>query len=181
MSTRNPFEILGIESTSSVTDIQAAWRKRAVRCHPDSGGSHEQMVELNWALDTALRNTPATETKKTTNKSQIHPHRGHSVVSRDYSSFTISLLPVEAWEQIVLAAHQLGAVLDEDEPYVLEFALYDSSVEHLLSSYCRCELMPEAGATTVHLSVISETSRTGDVETVRDLLVSLINLDYTVG
>jgi curved DNA-binding protein CbpA len=35
--------------------IERAFRTRARKCHPDTGGSNEAMVELNTARDQALK------------------------------------------------------------------------------------------------------------------------------
>jgi hypothetical protein len=37
------------------TDIDVAYRAKAARCHPDAGGSHDAMVELNRAREEALQ------------------------------------------------------------------------------------------------------------------------------
>ena len=36
------------------SDVQQAYRERAKECHPDAGGSHEAMSELNAALESGL-------------------------------------------------------------------------------------------------------------------------------
>lgn len=51
------WEMLGITDPHSATEasVVAAWRERAMECHPDKpGGSHEKMTQLNEAKDNAL-------------------------------------------------------------------------------------------------------------------------------
>jgi len=45
--------ILGIPSTVSPTtvDVEKAWRQKSLENHPDRGGSHEKMVEVNVARE----------------------------------------------------------------------------------------------------------------------------------
>ena len=45
------YEILGVPSDASMQDIKSAYRKRAVECHPDHGGSHEKMLLINEAWE----------------------------------------------------------------------------------------------------------------------------------
>jgi len=42
----NYYELLGIPIDSAVSDIHKAYWHKAARCHPDRGGSHEEMVRL---------------------------------------------------------------------------------------------------------------------------------------
>ena len=48
-------EVLGIPAQASSDLIEAAYRKRARTRHPDSGGSHEAMAELNEAVAQARK------------------------------------------------------------------------------------------------------------------------------
>jgi hypothetical protein len=58
----------------------------------------------------------------------------------------------------------------------LEFSLHDSDVTGALNGWCRCDLVPEAGATTVSLLVGTEISAEGiSVEEVSDYLVATLN------
>lgn len=47
------WQILGVEKTATLADIEAAYRKLAVERHPDRGGSDAMMAELNRARDIA--------------------------------------------------------------------------------------------------------------------------------
>ena len=46
---RDPYEILGVARGASLDEIKAAYRRACKQRHPDIGGSHEAMVELNTA------------------------------------------------------------------------------------------------------------------------------------
>lgn len=48
------WDILGIKPGASHDEINAAYRERARRAHPDAGGSHAAMAELNRARDEAV-------------------------------------------------------------------------------------------------------------------------------
>lgn len=49
------WEVLGVAADANPQQIQAAYRERARKAHPDTGGSHAEMAELNAALDEAKR------------------------------------------------------------------------------------------------------------------------------
>lgn len=51
------WEILGLGTgnASTAADVQRAWRERARGHHPDQGGSHSAMAEINAARDAALK------------------------------------------------------------------------------------------------------------------------------
>ncbi len=46
---RDPYEVLGVARGASFEEIKAAYRRACKQRHPDLGGSHEAMVELNTA------------------------------------------------------------------------------------------------------------------------------------
>jgi hypothetical protein len=46
---RDPYEILGVARDASLEEVKAAYRRACKSRHPDMGGSHEAMVELNAA------------------------------------------------------------------------------------------------------------------------------------
>ena len=43
------YKILGVPSDAGMREIKNAYRRRAVACHPDRGGSHEKMLRINEA------------------------------------------------------------------------------------------------------------------------------------
>jgi len=46
---RDPYDILGVKRGASFDEIKAAYRRACKTRHPDMGGSHEAMVEINTA------------------------------------------------------------------------------------------------------------------------------------
>lgn len=46
----DPYEVLGVRSDTPLEDIEAVYRSKARRAHPDAGGSDAQMKELNEAI-----------------------------------------------------------------------------------------------------------------------------------
>jgi DnaJ domain len=165
------FDVLGISPGATEDEIRAAWKTLALSVHPDHGGSHHQMVRLNLALEEALREH-ALRTHTRVLRRTAKTQRTYS--TRDISSFTVHGLPVDAFETMTLVAAQCGQITDEDPPYLIEFTLVDSGITDAGNAICRCELMPEAGATTVHLGVSGCNGFL--LEDVRDLLVNIINL-----
>jgi hypothetical protein len=168
--TASAFEILGVPSTATESEIRAAWKSLALVAHPDHGGSHSQMVRLNQALEQALKSQSVQfEDSRPSRRSRIT----RSFAARDVSSFTINSLPVDAFETLVIAAAHCGQITEDDPPYLIEFTLSDMSLHGTRNLLCRCELMPEAGATTVHLA-LSVAGRV-ELESVRDALIDIIN------
>jgi len=51
---RSCWQILGVRETATADEIQAAWRDKLKAAHPDTGGSHAAMAEINAARDAAL-------------------------------------------------------------------------------------------------------------------------------
>lgn len=49
---RDPWEVLGVRSDTPLEDVEAMYRSKAKRLHPDTGnGDEEAMKELNRAMD----------------------------------------------------------------------------------------------------------------------------------
>ena len=49
---RSPYDVLGVSSNANQRDIQRAYRKASLKCHPDKpGGSEEAFKEVNHAYD----------------------------------------------------------------------------------------------------------------------------------
>ena len=162
--------MLSVERGASADEIRRAWRERARTAHPDVGGSEAAMQELNEALLLALAYADVVPIV-TVATSPVLVRR-----ERDVSSFTVDVLPAECFEALIIVAGISGAISHEEPPYQLEFSLHDSDVTGALNGWCRCDLVPEAGATTVSLLVGTETSAEGiSVEEVRDYLVANLN------
>jgi hypothetical protein len=171
---RSAFDVLGVPHDATEAVIRSAWRTLAAQHHPDVGGQHETMLQINAALETALRLLRAAPDDMIEQRT-VKPQRTRvSSALRDMSSFTVSSLPVEAWHLLEIAAAHCGQVIDEEPPYLMEFYLHDAPFEGVQDSWCRCELAPEAGATTVHLSLVNA-PRSFGVEDLRDFLVDTIN------
>jgi hypothetical protein len=92
-------------------------------------------------------------------------------VQYDSPSFTIDVLPAEAFEALLVVTGWMGEVLVDDPPYVLETFLRDPA-----PCWCRLDLVPDAGATTVSLTVAGvDGDVTPDPEAVRDEWVANLN------
>ncbi len=93
----------------------------------------------------------------------------------DHPSFTIEALPVEAYEGLLVVASWIGEVVDDDPPYRLETLLVEPG-----SCWCTLELVPEAGSTSVGLTVAAQAGQhLPDTDSVRDTWVSNLNrLDW---
>jgi DnaJ domain len=169
MSTADPFLFLSVDRTATPQEIRQAWREKARTAHPDTGGSDVAMQELNEALRKALEFVGSAKTPKVVAPVLVRRER-------DVSSFTVDVLPAECFEALLVIAAISGAVSHEEPPYQLEFSLHGSDVDGALHGWCRCDLVPEAGVTTVSLLVGTEDSSQGiSVEEVRDYLVSNLN------
>lgn len=178
----DPFVVLGIEPTTDHEVIRSAWRSLAKVTHPDVGGTQEQMKILNAALQEAIsyadKQPLATSSNMTphapqgASKPTVQEFGRSQRVRHDISSFTIDVLPVEGFELLRIAASTLGEVIDEECPYMIEFTLDNLDVQQHRTEWCRCDLVPEAGATMVHLSIGG--TRTS-IEKVRDEIIRCIN------
>jgi len=177
----DPFVVLGIERTADRDVIRAAWRALAKTSHPDVGGSHEQMKILNAAFRDAMSLADTKSEERSSNSRFSQSHETSSTksvfvrsmhVRHDISSFTIDVLPVESFELLRVAASTLGQLIDEDCPYMIEFTLESSRHEDVGSGWCRCDVVPEAGGSMVHLTIGGTST---PVENVRDEIIFCIN------
>lgn len=176
MTSEEAFTLLGLDVGASTDVIRRAWRAKSTQHHPDAGGSNESMVRLNLALETALLWEPSASSNVPSEKIDSETTQVASRLRRDVSSFTVNVLPVECWLALEVVAAMCGPMIQDDPPYLLEFMLHDSSLSHSRNAWCRCECVPEAGATTVHLTVGSNMdSEIPNIDEVRDLLVEQLN------
>ncbi len=147
------------------------------------------MRELNVALDAALavvdearsavtgRGEPvapsAAQTTGAPYRAPVHDvaRRSGWRVAHDVASFTIEALPAEAFESVLVAASWLGDVVVDDPPYLLEIDLGEP-----FDCWCRLDLVPDAGASTVSVMLASRDGRpVPDLDAVRDAWVSTLN------
>lgn len=196
LSERESCSILGVSIDASHDEIIAARRRLARSSHPDRGGSHNEMVRLNEACRVLLalrardvlvhgpqdRSAPvqgapapgAPHTNAAGGDSEDRRRSRDEVTKlgfRDAPSFVINSLPVDAFQILLVAASNLGEVVDEDEPYLLEVLIRDPG-----PLWCRFELFPDAGSTTVIMSCDVEVGyRMYSVEEIRDLWIATIN------
>lgn len=56
---RTHYQTLGIPNISSMLDVRKAYRKLALRHHPDRGGEIRKMQEINAAYEYLLKNKEA--------------------------------------------------------------------------------------------------------------------------
>ena len=170
------FLLLNIEPGSSVEEIRRAWRQQSVLSHPDTGGSNEAMIALNRALDIALGWKPLQESEPQVQEGAKKVSSAVHRLRRDVSSFTVNVLPVECWHGLEIVAALCGPTIQDDPPYLLEFLLHDTSLPGSLNGWCRCECVPEAGGTTIHLTVGSaHENEMPNIDEVRDYLVEQLN------
>lgn len=177
----DPFSVLGLSAAAGAREVAVARRRLAKLAHPDSGGSVEEMQRVNDAADAALAaiavRTTGTTPSRSAGRSAGRRERSTTAgpVRRDHPSFTIEALPVEAFEALLIVSAELGELIDDDPPYVIELALSEPS-----SGWCRLELVPDAGASTVSVAVAGEPAgRPPPVDDVRDAFVRGLNqLDW---
>lgn len=194
--TSDCFEILGLDAERAEADDVVRERRRlAARYHPDRGGGPSRMVEINAAADQALERialrkrvgtesdqptrAPADRSDARASASQSSDADRPRVVDRP--SFTVDVLPVDAFEGLVLVAPELGEVVDDDPPYVLEMLIRDRGDGH--GTWCRLELVPDAGSTTVTLHIETEgLDASPTVAEIRDAWIDGLNrLDWSTG
>lgn len=77
---RDPYEVLGIARGASFDEIRAAYKRACKTHHPDLGGSHEAMVELNTAYAFILN-----ELKQGARQRQEAPKQERASGQQDYA------------------------------------------------------------------------------------------------
>lgn len=154
MNRAEALALLGLTEGFDVRDLQRARRQALLRRHPDHGGTREAVDAVERAVELLL-----------VARDVVSPRvrRGS-----DRPSFTVSALPVEAFELLLLAAADLGDVSDDDPPYRLEVRMHEPP-----DTWVCFELVPDAGSSTVSLTLEAPTAL--DVEAVRDTWVAAIN------
>lgn len=173
----DPFAVLGVASGATAEELATARRRKALEVHPDLGGTEAAMQELNAAYELALELLSArvadASTAAGTSSARSVQRDGRRMrgVRSDMPSFTIDVLPAEAHEALLVVTTWIGEVLVDDPPYLLEVFLREPS-----PCWCRLDLVPDAGATTVSLVVAGfDDGPTPDPEHVRDVWVANLN------
>ena len=157
----DPFAVLGVNPDATLDEVRAARRRLAAQFHPDHGGDDTRMGEINVAFDAVVAQLAL----------RPLPTPGFRGVQHDAPSFTIDTLPVEAFEALLVVTSWMGEVLVDDPPYVLEVHLTEPG-----PCWCRLDLVPDAGSSTVTLTVASIDGQPApDVELVRDVWVANLN------
>ncbi|MGA0878755.1 MAG: DnaJ domain-containing protein [Ilumatobacteraceae bacterium] len=161
------YAVLGIDAEATDQEIRSARRRAAWAAHPDRGGSHTAMATVNAAFVEIMRARNSACAERAVGPQRIH---------NDIPSFTVNVLPVEAFEYLILAAKDIGEIVDSDPPYVLEVMLHSTGtgmpMDHVVSDHgvwCRVDVVPDAGSSTVSLWC------EGDAEACRDRWVQAIN------
>ncbi|MFT3854643.1 MAG: J domain-containing protein [Ilumatobacteraceae bacterium] len=189
----DPFEVLGLTWQATLDDVRAARRALALELHPDKGGDVVRMQEVNVAFEAAVahltgrrplvapaplppsrraggvirRMPPPQRRGRVTSQRTYLGHR----VQHDSPSFTIDALPAEAFEALLVVASWVGEVINDDPPYLLEVRL-----DEPVPCWCRLDVVPDAGASTVSITVVFDFLEPGiDAETVRDTWVASLN------
>jgi hypothetical protein len=178
-SDHDPFAVLGLAPGADADAVRSARRRLAMELHPDHGGDAARMRALNEAYEEAMARlgapaaaapAPATPARPAP---ADRPREGprHRTVERDEPSFVVEALPAEAFEALLIVATWMGEVLVDDPPYLMEAHLLEPA-----ECWCRLELLSEAGATTVMLTVAGVEGVAPPIEAVRDQWVSNLNL-----
>lgn len=176
----DPYELLGVGPQATAAELASARRRVAQQVHPDHGGEATAMQAVNAAYEEAVRRLsdppllvdPPTPTPAPPPPSGVPGHRRPiRGVQQDSPSFTIDVLPAEAFEALLVVTTWIGESLVDDPPYVLEVVLHEPS-----PCWCRLDLVPDAGATTVSLTVAAfEGHVMPDIDEVRDVWVANLN------
>jgi hypothetical protein len=179
--------VLGLQRDAGLDDVEQARRALAKSIHPDVGGSVAEMQRINAAADEATRQIEAARSARSApvatmmgdapaaNADRRPPGASSIVWQFDHPSFTVEALPVEAFEALLVVATWIGEAIDDEPPYRLDVALAEP-----VACWCRLDLVPDAGSTTVSLSVGTERGvPLPDTDRVRDAWISALNsLDW---
>jgi hypothetical protein len=175
--------LLGLAGDADADAVRAARRRLAKLIHPDlEGGDADAMRRLNEAADLVLEEL-GTADLTTARRGATGPHargggrgwgpgRGGGAASdTDVCSFVIEALPAVAFEALVVVTSWIGEVVVDEPPYQLDVLLLDP-----LRCWCRLELVPDAGASTVSLTIAALPDEPlPDIDDVRDLWVASLN------
>jgi hypothetical protein len=166
--------ILGLADDAGADEVNAARRRLAKRSHPDvDGGDAEAMRRLNEAAEVLLQEleTPAGVTADSAKSTPTRRGSTYLRVDSDVASFVVEALPVVAFEALLVVTSWIGEVVVDEPPYQLDVLLLDP-----LRCWCRLDLVPDAGASTVSLTIAALPDEPlPDIDDVRDLWVHSLN------
>lgn len=172
---------LGVAADADADAVRAARRQLAKALHPDvRGGDPEAMRRLNEATATVLEHlarpqpggpAPPAPASRSPRSTQSPRSAGPVRTAHDVASFVIEALPVVAFEALLVVTSWLGEVVVDEAPYQLEVVLLDP-----LRCWCRLDLVPDAGASTVSVTIAALPDEPlPDLDDVRDLWVAALN------
>ncbi len=173
--------LLGVTADAGVEDVRAARRRLAKDLHPDAGGDESAMRAVNEAVELVLDDLARPAAGRagpepvTAPAAAASPRPGSGFrpgrVDHDVASFTIEALPVVAFEALLVVTSWIGEVVVDEPPYQLEVVLTDP-----LRCWCRLDIVPDAGASTVALTIASLADEPlPAIDSVRDLWVACLN------
>jgi hypothetical protein len=189
---RDPWAELGLAAGATIEQARAARRRLAKQLHPDlhaclppaeRADLDSRMARVNRALSEleAFGHEGAGPGEAAPGRAEgsdpVRPASGPDPAHRraapvDGDSFSVGVLPVEAYESVFLVAYGLGEILTSDEPYAL-----DAYLSEPRPCFCQLWLAPEAGGTIVTIDVLpaEEDVEAPAVAAVRDRLVAELN------
>lgn len=165
------FAVLGLDPEATADDVRAARRRLAKQLHPDRmvgagvderQAAAQRLARINRAADVVLADLAARAARPpaeppppgpappTADAGTAAPADVFEDVDEDETtiSFSVDVLPVEAFELLFLALFSIGEPKVVDEPYLLEGVLDDPAL-----GLCHIELVPEAGGSIVTVEV----------------------------
>ncbi len=161
--------LLRVPTNFTETDLRRAKRALLFESHPDHVGADSTLNNISVdAVIAAYELLKAALVRDVSTMSRVEPK-----FTRDLPSFTVSSLPVDAYHLLFVAAHELGEVVEEDEPYFLVVRMTQP-----WDCWCEIDIVPDAGASTVSLLATQFGEATGaplDIISVRDLWIHTIN------
>ncbi len=178
MTDRDAFAVLGVSRAATLDEVRAARRKLALELHPDRAAgdpdAERRMREVNVAFDQVVKLIRGERVSPPAAPEPAQPPvRRVARISTDVASFVIDCMRPEAFERLFIVSHWIGEPLYADPPGLLEVHLQEPS-----PCFCRLELMPEAGATMVSITVGTIEPwwiAAPDTDAVRDLYVLMVN------
>jgi hypothetical protein len=161
----DPWIELGLEAEhATLDDVRAARRRLAKRYHPDmlmtaTEGERAQAAERLARVNVSVEICIAFINDRDRSTVEYQPMPPPGPVAPEYAfeepdaSFGVDLLPVEAFELILLAFSAIGDPKVIDEPYLLEGQVDDPYLGH-----ARVTLVPVAGGSLVTVTTVAARS-----------------------